>query len=214
MSGKADERWRAVGMAAAGRAAESARRLRSRRFLQLYVKASTIGRRTAAIRYAHKFAGLASPTDDELVKATVRGIRRTLGTAKIKKEKGRSPIMKVLVTNGRSDSASLRDVLFCSDIVYEHVPQSDQIGNIHRNTRPNNDVILNRILLKQGRGVWPYLSEGQDCRCLRAVTLEREVKRSVAKHFCDVVRVGYWHFWHSVSSLATWVFGTANSARE
>ena len=32
-----------------------------------------------------KFAGLASPTDDELVKATVRGIRRTLGTAKIKK---------------------------------------------------------------------------------------------------------------------------------
>ena len=40
---------------------------------------------TAAIRYAHKFAGLASPTDDELVKATVRGIRRTLGTAKIKK---------------------------------------------------------------------------------------------------------------------------------
>src|SRR5256885_369014 len=48
------------------------------------VKASTIGRRTAAIRYAHKFAGLATPTDDELVKATVRGIRRTLGTAKIK----------------------------------------------------------------------------------------------------------------------------------
>jgi hypothetical protein len=36
------------------------------------VKASTIGRRTAAIRYAHKFAGLPAPTDDELVKATVR----------------------------------------------------------------------------------------------------------------------------------------------
>src|SRR5271166_613960 len=34
------------------------------------VKASTIGRRTAAIRYAHKLAGLATPTDDELVKAT------------------------------------------------------------------------------------------------------------------------------------------------
>src|SRR5258708_20533167 len=49
------------------------------------VKASTIGRRTAAVRYAHKLAGLATPTDDELVKATVRGIRRTLGTAKIKK---------------------------------------------------------------------------------------------------------------------------------
>src|SRR5689334_18272609 len=28
------------------------------------VKASTIGRRTAAIRYAHKLAGLDTPTDD------------------------------------------------------------------------------------------------------------------------------------------------------
>src|SRR5262249_31784641 len=45
------------------------------------VKASTIGRRVAAIRYAHRLAGLDTPTDDERVKATVRGIRRTLGTA-------------------------------------------------------------------------------------------------------------------------------------
>ena len=49
------------------------------------VKASTIGRRVAAIRYAHKLAGLDSPSDDERVKATVRGIRRSLGTAKSKK---------------------------------------------------------------------------------------------------------------------------------
>ena len=49
------------------------------------VKASTIGRRVAAIRYAHKLAGFDTPTDDERVKATVRGIRRTLGTAKSKK---------------------------------------------------------------------------------------------------------------------------------
>jgi len=49
------------------------------------VKASTIGHRTTAIRYAHKLAGFATPTDDEMVKATVRGIRRSLGTAKTKK---------------------------------------------------------------------------------------------------------------------------------
>lgn len=46
---------------------------------------STIGRRVAAIRYAHKLAGLEAPTDDERVKATVRGIRRTVGTAARKK---------------------------------------------------------------------------------------------------------------------------------
>ena len=46
------------------------------------VKASTIGRRLAAIRYAHRLAGVVdSPTSSELVRATLRGIRRKLGTA-------------------------------------------------------------------------------------------------------------------------------------
>jgi site-specific recombinase XerD len=45
------------------------------------VKASTLGRRIAAIKYRHKTAGEASSTDDERVKAVVRGARRTLGTA-------------------------------------------------------------------------------------------------------------------------------------
>jgi site-specific recombinase XerD len=49
------------------------------------VKSSTVGRRVAAIRYAHKLAGYPVPTDDERVKATVRGIRRSLGTAPTKK---------------------------------------------------------------------------------------------------------------------------------
>ena len=34
----------------------------------------------AAIRYAHKLGGHPTPTDDERVKATVRGIRRRIGT--------------------------------------------------------------------------------------------------------------------------------------
>ena len=46
---------------------------------------STIGRRVAAIRYAHTLAGCEVPTDDERVRATVRGIRRAFGTASTKK---------------------------------------------------------------------------------------------------------------------------------
>lgn len=42
---------------------------------------STIGRRCAAIRYAHKLAGEADPTDNEDVHALLKGIRRTVGTA-------------------------------------------------------------------------------------------------------------------------------------
>jgi site-specific recombinase XerD len=50
------------------------------------VRPSTIGRRVAAIRYAHKLAGhRVLPTDDERVRATVRGIRRSIGTAPRKK---------------------------------------------------------------------------------------------------------------------------------
>ena len=45
-------------------------------------KASTIGRRAAAIGYRHKVAGYELPTISEGVKAVLRGIRRTIGSAK------------------------------------------------------------------------------------------------------------------------------------
>ena len=49
------------------------------------IKPSTLGRRVAAIRYAHELAHLDAPTDSEAVKATLRGIRRTFGGAKVRK---------------------------------------------------------------------------------------------------------------------------------
>jgi site-specific recombinase XerD len=46
------------------------------------LKPSTIGRRCAAIRYAHRLAGHDQlPTDSEVVKTTLRGIRRVVGVA-------------------------------------------------------------------------------------------------------------------------------------
>src|SRR3974390_3825179 len=48
-------------------------------------KPSTLARRIAAISYAHKLAHLDTPTDSEAVKATLRGIRRTVGAAKVRK---------------------------------------------------------------------------------------------------------------------------------
>ena len=49
------------------------------------LRPSSIQRATAAIRYAHKLAGHEAPTNAEAVKATLRGIRRTVGTAKDQK---------------------------------------------------------------------------------------------------------------------------------
>ena len=45
-------------------------------------KASTIGRRAAAIGYHHKLAGHEPPTNQEAVKTVLRGIRRTIGTTR------------------------------------------------------------------------------------------------------------------------------------
>ena len=49
------------------------------------LKASTIGRRAAAICYAHRLAGFEPPTSAETVRAVVRGIRRTIGAAPVRK---------------------------------------------------------------------------------------------------------------------------------
>jgi hypothetical protein len=49
------------------------------------LKPSTITRRCAAIRYAHKLADLEPPTNSEVVKATLRGIRRSVGAALARK---------------------------------------------------------------------------------------------------------------------------------
>ena len=56
-------------------------------------KASTIGRRAAAIGYHHKMAGHEPPTNQEGVKAVLRGIRRTIGTAK----QGKAPATADLI---------------------------------------------------------------------------------------------------------------------
>src|ERR1700682_1210449 len=72
-------------------------------------KPSTLGRRVAAIRYAHKLAGLETPTDAEGVKATVRGIRRTFGGARNKKAPAVAAKMRSMVATAPDSLAGLRD---------------------------------------------------------------------------------------------------------
>jgi site-specific recombinase XerD len=67
-------------------------------------KAATIGRRLAAIRYAHRLAGHEPPANAEAVKATMRGIRRTIGVAPAKKAAATSEIMRALLKHVRGDT--------------------------------------------------------------------------------------------------------------
>lgn len=59
------------------------------------VKVSTLARRLVAISYAYRLAGLPSPAAHEAVRAVLRGIRRTVGTA---------PKQKAPATAGRIDA--------------------------------------------------------------------------------------------------------------
>jgi site-specific recombinase XerD len=73
------------------------------------IKPSTIGRRVAAIRYAHKLGGVATPTDAEAVKATVRGIRRSHGVAKVRKSPAVSAKVLAMVATAPGGLTGLRD---------------------------------------------------------------------------------------------------------
>jgi site-specific recombinase XerD len=72
-------------------------------------KPSTIGRRVAAIRYAHKLAGFDTPTDAEGVRATMRGICRTFGSAKDKKAPAVAAKMLSMVATAPGRLSGLRD---------------------------------------------------------------------------------------------------------
>jgi site-specific recombinase XerD len=73
------------------------------------VKPSTLSRRVAAIRYAHKLAGVETPTDAEGVKATMRGIRRTFGGTRNKKAPAVAGKMLGMVATAPKGLAGLRD---------------------------------------------------------------------------------------------------------
>ncbi len=72
------------------------------------LKPSTISRRCAAIRYAHKLAGREPPTNSEAVKATLRGIR-SIGAAPVRKAPAVAEIMRDMAHAAPTSIKGLRD---------------------------------------------------------------------------------------------------------
>jgi site-specific recombinase XerD len=72
-------------------------------------KAATLARRVAAIRDAHRAEGLESPADAEQVKATLRGIRRTIGTAQSKKAPATAERVIAMAAQSPDTLRGLRD---------------------------------------------------------------------------------------------------------
>jgi site-specific recombinase XerD len=74
------------------------------------IKPATIGRRVAAILYAYKLAGCDDPpTSSEVVKATVHGIRRTMGSAPVRKTPAAADKVVAMAALADTDMKGLRD---------------------------------------------------------------------------------------------------------
>ena len=73
------------------------------------LKASTITRRCAGIRYMHRMAGLEPQTSSEAIKAVLAGIRRSVGTAVTRKAPATAEAIRAIVAEMPSDLRGLRD---------------------------------------------------------------------------------------------------------
>jgi site-specific recombinase XerD len=71
--------------------------------------ASTLGRRIAAIRYAHKLAKAADPADDEGVRAAMKGARRKVGVAPTQKAAATAEILAALLMRTPDTLTGKRD---------------------------------------------------------------------------------------------------------
>jgi integrase len=71
-------------------------------------RASTLQRRLAAIAYMHKIANVPSPIGSEAIKATLSGIRRSIGAAPVRKKAATSDV--VLAMTGSIGGESLRQL--------------------------------------------------------------------------------------------------------
>ena len=71
--------------------------------------ASTLGRRLAAIRYAHKLAKAVDPTGDEGVRAAMKGARRKVGVAPMQKSAATAEILAALLMRTPDTLTGKRD---------------------------------------------------------------------------------------------------------
>src|SRR6185295_15351853 len=173
------------------------------------LRASTITRRCAGIRYMHRMAGLESPTSSEAIKAVLAGIRRSIGTAATRKAPATAETVRTILAEMPADLRGLRDrallllgfagALRRSELVALDVEDLEETaeGLLVRIRRSKTDQegagdfvsIPHGSRLRPVAGVRAWLeaagiTEGPLFRSIKkggSVTLERLSDRSVAK---------------------------------
>ena len=137
--------------------------------------ASTIGRRLAAIRYAHKLAGVADPTDDEGVRATMKGIRRRVGVAPTQKAAATADVLAALLMRTPDTLTGKRDRALLALGFAGAFRRSELVGLDVADLREDPEglrVMVRRSKVDQeGKGFEKAIPHG---RFIRPVALVRE----------------------------------------
>jgi site-specific recombinase XerD len=137
--------------------------------------ASTIGRRCAAISYAHKLAGEPDPTDNEDVRATLKGIRRTIGTAPTQKAAATADILTAMLLKTPNTMTGKRDRALLALGFAGAFRRSELVALDVADLREDKDglrVLVRRSKVDQeGRGFEKAIPHG---RYIRPVALVRE----------------------------------------
>jgi len=137
--------------------------------------ASTIGRRCAAIRYAHKHAALPDPTDNEDVRATLKGVRRTVGTAPDQKAAATADVLAAMLMRipdtlaGKRDRALLA-LGFAGAFRRSELVALD-VADLHEDREGLRVTIRRSKTDQEGRGMEKAIPHG---RFIRPVALVRE----------------------------------------
>lgn len=158
-------------------------------------KSSTISRRIAAIRYAHRLAGMALPTDDERVRATMRGIRRSIGAAATKKAPATADRILAMAPRASARLADLRDRALLLIGFAGAFRRSELVALDHEDIEETKDGL--RITIRQsktdqeGKGVMIAIPRGSTaCPVAALVTWLSAAKINTGPLFRPIAKGG------------------------
>ena len=168
---------------------------------------STLAQRVAAIRWAHEAAGLESPTASKLVRSTMQGIRRKLGTAPTRKAPATVERISAMLagidrstTKGKRDAALLlfgfatalrRSELVALDLADVEATERGLLVTVRRSKTDQEGVGHVRAILPGQRdehcpiralNAWLEVAEVGHGRLFRAVSRHGHVGESLSPH--------------------------------
>lgn len=137
--------------------------------------ASTISRRCAAIRYAHKLADLPDPTDNEAARSALKGIRRQLGVTPTQKAAATVEILAAMLMRAPDTLTGKRDCALLALGFAGAFRRSELVALDVADLREDKDglrIIVRRSKTDQeGRGFEKAIPHG---RFIRPIALVRD----------------------------------------